>query len=96
METADLRSRVVTLEHSSAAKESRLSALEAWQRQREIDSARNDERWTAMDSRINNRFSGLEESVRDIKTSLSRINWLVIGGIISGIVAFIIRGGISL
>lgn len=95
MET-DLLSRMVSVEHQSQSHGQRLSALETWQRQREIDSARNDERWTAMDARIDNRFSGLEESVRDIKTSLSRINWLVIGGIISGVIAFIIRGGISL
>ena len=92
----DLRARVVTLEHTSAAKEQRLSALEAWQRQRDIDSARHDEKWNAMEARIDTRFSGLESSVSDIKTSLSRINWLIISGIIVGIVGFLLKGGFSL
>ncbi len=95
METADLRSRVVTLEHSSAAKESRLSALEAWQRQRDIDSARHDEKWNAMENRIDNRFNSLESSIKDVQGSLSWINKLVIGGIITGIIAFLIQGGFS-
>lgn len=92
----DLRARVVTLEHTSAAKEQRLSALEAWQRQRDIDSARHDEKWNAMEARIDTRFSGLEKSVHDIQSSLSRINWLIIGGIIAGVVGFLIKGGFAL
>jgi len=91
----DLRSRVVTLEHGAAAREQRISALEAWQRQRDIDSARHDEKWNAMESRIDTRFSGLEKSVHDIQTSLSRINWLILAGIISGIVAFLFKGGFA-
>lgn len=85
---ADLRPRVVALEH-------KLAALESWQRQKDVESARHDERWIAMEIRIDNRFSGLESSVRDIKTALSRINWMIIGGIVAGIVGFLIRGGFS-
>ncbi|MDH4991292.1 hypothetical protein QEZ48_10705 [Aquamicrobium lusatiense] len=92
---SDLRSRVVSVEHRGAAHEQRLSALEAWQRQRDIDSARNDERWQAMESRIDTRFSGLERSVSDIQNALSRINWLIIGGIIAGVVGFLIKGGFA-
>lgn len=33
--------------------------------------------------------------VGDIKNALSRINWLIIGGIITGVVGFLIRGGFS-
>lgn len=91
----DLRARVVTLEHASAAKEQRLSAIEAWQRQRDIDSARHDEKWNAMEARIDTRFTGLEKSVHDIQSSLSRINWLIIGGIIAGVMAFLVRGGFA-
>ena len=91
----DLRARVVTLEHASAAKEQRLSALEAWQRQRDIDSARHDEKWNAMEARIDARFSGLESSVGEIKNALSRINWAIILGIIAGIVGFMIKGGFA-
>ncbi len=69
--------------------------MEAWQRQRDIDSARHDEKWNAMETRIDTRFSGLEKSVHDIQSSLSRINWLIIGGIVAGIVGFMIKGGFA-
>lgn len=92
MET-DLRSRMVSVEHQSQSHGQRLSALETWQRQRDIESARHDEKWNAMETRIDTRFSGLEKSVHDIQSSLSRINWLIIAGIVSGIVAFMIQGG---
>lgn len=92
---SDLRSRMVSAEHQVQSHGSRLSALEAWQRQRDIDSARHDEKWNAMEARIDTRFSGLESSVHDIKTALSRINWLIIGGIVAGIIGFLIKGGFS-
>lgn len=91
----DLRSRVVAVEHRSQDHGQRLSALEAWQRQRDVDSARHDEKWNAMEARIDTRFSGLESSVGDIKSALSRINWLIIGGIVAGIVGFLIKGGFA-
>lgn len=92
----DLRGRVVGLEHSTQSNVQRLTALEAWQRQRDIESARHDEKWNAMESRIDTRFSGLESSVGDIKSALSRINWLIISGILAGVVGFLIRGGLNL
>ena len=84
----DLRSRVVGVEQ-------RLTALEVWQRQRDIESARHDEKWNAMEARIDNRFSGLEKSVHSIQTSLAWINKLIIGGIIAGVIGFLIRGGFA-
>ena len=91
----DIRARVVTLEHASAAKEQRLSAIESWQRQRDIDSARNDEKWTAMEARIDTRFSGIESSLKDVQGSLSWVTKLIIGGIIMAVVAFMVGGGFS-
>lgn len=84
----DLRSRVVAIEQ-------RMTASEAWQRQRDIESARHDEKWNAMEARIDTRFSGLEKSVHSIQTSLSRINWLIIGGIVTGVIGFLIKGGFA-
>lgn len=84
----DLRSRVVGVEQ-------RLTALEVWQRQRDIESARHDEKWNAMETRIDLRFSGLEKSVHSIQMSLTWINRLIIGGIITGVVGFLIKGGFS-
>lgn len=48
-----------------------------------------------MEARIDNRFSGLEKSVHSIQSSLSRINWLILGGIIAGVVAFLMQGGFA-
>lgn len=89
---SDLRSRMVSAEHSIQSNSQRLTSLETWQRQRDIDSARHDEKWNAMESRIDTRFSGLEKSVHDIQTSLSKINWLIIAGIVSGILAILFKG----
>ena len=89
----DLRSRVVGLEHKDQDKSQRIAALEAWQRQREVDSARHDEKWNAMEARIDTRFASLESSVGEIKTALSKINWLIISGILAGVIGFLIRGG---
>lgn len=91
----DLRARVVGLEHSAQSTSQRLTTLEAWQRQREIDSARNDEKWVAMEARIDTRFSGLENSVKSIQSSLSRINWMIIGGLVAAFVAFVVGGGLK-
>ena len=95
-EDSDLRSRVVGLEHATQTNNQRLTTLEAWQRQRDIDSARQDEKWVAMEARIDTRFSGLENSVKGIQATLSRIMWIVVGGILSAVVVFISSGGLKL
>lgn len=91
----DLRARVVGLEHATQTNNQRLTTLEAWQRQRDIDSARHDEKWVAMEARIDTRFSGLEYSVKSIMSSLSRINWMIIGGLVAAFVAFVVGGGLK-
>ena len=92
----DLRARVVGLEHSTQSNNQRLTTLEAWQRQRDIDSARHDEKWVAMDARIDTRFNGLEYSVKGIQSTLSRIMWIVVGGIGAAFVTFVISGGLKM
>lgn len=91
----DLRARVVSLEQTAQSNSHRLMALEAWQRQREIESARHDEKWAAMEIRIDTRFSGLENSNKGIQSTLSRINWMIIGGIIAAFIAFVVSGGLK-
>ena len=49
-----------------------------------------------MEKRIDTRFSGLENSVHSIQSSLSRINWMIIAGIIAGIFGFMFKGGFHL
>lgn len=80
----DLRGRVVALEQFTAANGQRLTTLEAWRTQRDIDGARHDERWKHMDEKIDG-----------ISRTLLRINWLIIGGIIAGFIGFLIRGGFA-
>lgn len=77
MDTSDLRARVI--------------ALENWRVQRDIESARHDERWKHMDDKID----GVGKKVDKISSDLSRIMWLVLAGIVSGIVMFMIRGGFA-
>ncbi|PWL18534.1 hypothetical protein DKP76_05425 [Falsochrobactrum shanghaiense] len=91
----DLRARVVGLEHSVQSNSQRLTTIETWQRQREIDSARNDEKWVAMEARIDARFSGLESSNKNIQSTLSRINWMVIGALVAAVMTFIVAGGLN-
>lgn len=75
MDTGDLRARVV--------------ALENWRVQRDIESARHDERWKHMDDR----FNRLEAKLSGVSDTLTWITRLIIGGIIMAIVAFMIGGG---
>lgn len=81
---SDLRSRVVSLEHSSASKETRLAALEHWRGQRDIADAVREEQ-----------FRGIKEDLKAIKGNLSRLAWLMITGIAMGFIAFIINGGLK-
>jgi hypothetical protein len=85
MENQDLRGRVAALEHASTAKEQRLLVVEAWQRQADIFNARQDVK-----------FQQIELDLQGIKSILSRIMWLIVGGIGSGFVAFLLSGSMRL
>lgn len=67
----------------------RVTALEHWRTQREIDGARKDEQWKHMDQR----FTDLDKKIDGLNGTLTWIVRLIIGGIISGIVAFMLSGG---
>lgn len=88
---SDLRSRMVSVEHQTQGHGQRLSALETWQRQKDIDSARHDERWKHMDDR----FNRLEAKLVSVNDTLTWITRLIIGGIIMAIIAFMVGGGFS-
>jgi len=77
-QTGDLRARVV--------------ALENWRVQRDIESARHDERWKHMDDR----FNRLEQKLSSMGDTMTWIVRLIIGGIIAGILASIMRGGLPI
>lgn len=74
---SDLRARVV--------------ALEQWRVQRDIDSARHDERWKRMDDKI----EGVGKKVDKISADLSRVMWTILLAILAAIVSFMIKGGFA-
>jgi len=82
MDNHDLRGRIVSLEHGAAAKETRLVALELWTRQRDVSDARRDEQ-----------LSGIKEDLKTIKVNISWIVKLIIGGMLLGVIAFMMAGG---
>ena len=69
----------------------RVTALELWKAQRDIESARHDERWKHMDDR----FNRVEKSLTDMSGSITWVLRIVIGGILAGIIAFMIKGGFA-
>jgi hypothetical protein len=81
----DLRSRVVNLEHGSTGFTNRLTALELWKYQSDIADAVRDEQG-----------KNIREDLTSIKGTLSRLNWLMISGIILGVIAFLLRGGFKI
>ena len=81
----DLRTRVVSLEHSATQTNQRITDLEKWQRQTEISDATMGVKFTEMDGKLSK-----------IEGTLSRIMWLVISGLILGAVGFVLRGGLTI
>ncbi|MBK0022076.1 hypothetical protein IAE29_12155 [Ochrobactrum sp. S46] len=88
---SDLRSRLNSLEHLVTALVSRITTLEAWQRQSEIADARTDEKWKNVDRR----FDNLETQIRNVNGVLTRIMWIVLGGILAAAVTFVVSGGLK-
>jgi hypothetical protein len=88
----DLRTRVVSLEHQSTLFSQRIGELEKWQRVSDIADARKDEQFKSMDAR----FNSIDKKIEAINATLSRIMWLVLGGIIMGAVGFMLKGGFNL
>jgi hypothetical protein len=80
----DLRPRTVALERQYGDLHGRLSELEKWQRKSEVEDARMDVRFTEMDKKLN-----------AISSNLSKLMWMVIAGIVAGIIAFMMNGGFA-
>lgn len=92
MEHHDLRTRVVSLEHQSTTTNQRVNDLEKWQRMSDIADARKDEQFKNMDTR----FTSIDKKIETINGTLSRIMWLILGGIIMGAIGFMLKGGFNL
>lgn len=87
----DLRSRIVSAEHTIQGNTQRIAALEAWQRQSDLADARKEGEWKAM----NDKIDSVGSKVDKISDSLQWVVRLLIGGIIMAALAFMVRGGFA-
>lgn len=88
----DLHSRVVQLEHQGQAREARLVLVETWQRHQEVAEARRDEKWQHLDVRLNS----LDTKINKIGDTLTWVNRMIIGGLVMGVIAFMLKGGFNI
>lgn len=89
MDNSDLQTRIVGVEHTVAANNQRLTALEAWQRQQEIGEAKRGEQW----STLQRDMETITKSIGEVQGTLRWIGRTIIGAIILAIAAFMIAGG---
>nr|WP_236016227.1 hypothetical protein [Brucella endophytica] len=87
----DLPSRMGAVELHLTSLLPRVTALEQWQRQSEIADARTDEKWKNVDKR----FDDLDKKIEKVSGILSKIMWLIISGLITAFVVFLIGGGLK-
>jgi hypothetical protein len=87
----DLRTRVVGVEHTVAANNQRLTALEAWQRQQEIGDAKRGEQW----STLQRDMETINKSIGEVQSTLRWIGRTIIGAILVAAVTFMIKGGFA-
>ena len=87
----DLRSRMVSAEHTIQGNSQRLSALEAWQRQTEIGEAKRGEQWATLQRDL----VSITKSISEVQGTLRWIGRTIIGAILVAAVAFVVRGGIA-
>lgn len=69
----------------------RLTTLEEWRHQIDIDKARSDENKKHIDLR----FDRIEASLVTIQNIWNKIVWLVASGIILSFLTFLIKGGLN-
>jgi phage shock protein A len=70
----------------------RIKSLEDWRSQRDIADARAEEQRKHLDAR----FDALQKQIGDLNDTLRWVNRLIIGSILTGIIAFLISGGFKL
>lgn len=87
----DLRSRMVSAEHTIQGNSQRLTALEAWQRQTEIGEAKRGEQWATLQRDL----VSITKSISEVQGTLRWIGRTIIGAILVAAVAFVVRGGIA-
>jgi hypothetical protein len=89
---ADLRSRVVSIEHKFLSYDGRMSAIEQWRAQLDIFNARRDEQFTNLMSK----FIDVEKKIDGVSGAISKVLWLVVGSVVVVVVGFALKGGFNL
>lgn len=88
----DLRGRVVNVEHRLQDHSQRLAILEEWRVRSDLADARKEEQFKAMSDKV----TGVDLKVDKISDTLSRIMWLILAGLVTGVVAYAMQGGFKL
>ena len=91
-ESGDIRARLVGVEKDQAATVQRVIALEAAQMKADIADARREGAWTNMKDKLD----ALSVNITEIQGTLRWIGRLVIGGIVAGVIAFMMKGGLTI
>ncbi|WP_376742376.1 pro-sigmaK processing inhibitor BofA family protein [Ensifer canadensis] len=97
MEAADLRSRMVSQEHKTAALDQRMTTLEQWRAQSDIADARKEEQFKSLLEKVGIMDTSMNKKMDDLAGSIKWVGKLVIGSaagaIIAGVVTFTLKGG---
>ncbi len=89
MDVADLRARNAANEQKLISMDTRMSAIEAWQRQMDIFNARRDEQFKA----LTDSFSLLNKKIDDLNGTLKWAVKVILGAMLAAVVAFMVKGG---
>lgn len=97
MEAADLRSRMVSQEHKTAAIDQRLTTIEQWRAQSDIADARKDEQFKSLLEKVGILDTSMNKKMDELGGNIKWVGKLVIGSalsaIVAGVVAFMMKGG---
>lgn len=97
MESADLRSRMVSQEHKTAALDQRMTTLEQWRAQSDISDARKEEQFKSLLEKVGLMDTSMNKKMDELSGSIKWVGNLVIGSavsaVIAGVVTFMMKGG---
>lgn len=92
MDAADLRSRVVNMEHKLQSIDARTTIVEQWRAQMDVFNARRDEQFTNLMAK----FVDLEKKIDGVSGSITTVVRMIMGAVIVFIVGFAFKGGFNL
>ncbi len=96
MDLSGVRVRVNSLEHTATLHEQRITALEHWRTHSDISDARREEQMAGFRTSIDKDMASIKEDINGLAGTLQWITRLLIGGILLGILAFLMKGGFAL